>query len=314
VIGARVSSHSERLEQAIRLGLRGDSTDLVEVRATDVNAKPARICEIFIDGINEKGVEMNICLGGRVALITGASRGIGFAIAQRLSEAGSAVMLVSRRDEGLVNAAKSLRQTGADVAWAVGHVDDPDAAKAVTAETVRNFGNLDILVNNAATNPYFGPLLDIDFPRARKTIEVNQMGLLWWSEAAVRLGMSRPGGVILNIASIGGIVPEPSLGWYNTTKAAVMHLTRQLAYELAPRVRVNALAPGLVRTDFARSLWEGKEAQAAAHIPLQRLGEPDDIARAAVFLCSDAASWVTGQTLVVDGGTTTQPTGGVVTE
>jgi NAD(P)-dependent dehydrogenase (short-subunit alcohol dehydrogenase family) len=123
--------------------------------------------------------------------------------------------------------------------------------------------------------------------------------------------MARRGGSILNIASVGGLGPEPGIGWYNVTKAAVIHITRQLAYELAPGVRVNGLAPGLVKTAFARALWEGREEALAAHIPLRRIGEPDDIAAAALFLSSDAASWITGQTLVVDGGTTNQPSGGV---
>jgi NAD(P)-dependent dehydrogenase (short-subunit alcohol dehydrogenase family) len=123
--------------------------------------------------------------------------------------------------------------------------------------------------------------------------------------------MKNNGGSILNIASIGGLGPEPGIGWYNVTKAAVIHTTTQLAYELAPSVRVNAIAPGLVKTDLARALWENREEQVAKHIPLRRLGEVDDIATMALFLASDAASWMTGQTIVIDGGTTNQPTGGV---
>ena len=179
------------------------------------------------------------------------------------------------------------------------------------AETVARFGAVDILVNNAAANPYFGPMLGIDRSRADKTLAVNQLGPLWWSQAAHRQSMAERGGSIVNISSVGGLGPEPGIGWYNVTKAALLHITRQLAWELAPGVRVNAIAPGLVRTEFARALWEDNEARIASHIPLRRIGEPDDIATAALFLASDAAAWITGQVLVVDGGTTSQPSGGV---
>ena len=154
-------------------------------------------------------------------------------------------------------------------------------------------------------------MLDIDASRAQKTFEVNQVSILYWCQAAWRAWMEEHGGSILNISSIGGLGPEPGIGWYNVTKAAVIHTTSQLAFELAPGVRVNGIAPGLVKTDLARSLWEPNEERIAAHLPLRRLGEPDDSATAALFLLSDAASWITGQTIVIDGGTTNQPTGGV---
>ena len=160
----------------------------------------------------------------------------------------------------------------------------------------------DSLVNNAATNPYFGPIIDIDQGRADKTVRVNQSGYLEWTQAAWRAGMADHGGVVLNIASIGGLTVEGGIGWYNVTKAAVIHLTAQLAGELGPAVRVNAIAPGLVKTQLARALWEPGEEKIAQRLPSRRLGEPADIANAALFLCSDAASWITGETLVVDGG------------
>ena len=164
-------------------------------------------------------------------------------------------------------------------------------------------------MNNAGTNPYFGPMIDIDVARAQKTFEVNQLSVLVWTGEAVRAGLR---GSVINVASIGGLGVEPNIGWYNVTKSAVLHITRQLAFELAPDVRVNALAPGLVKTKLAAALWEGPgEDRIAAHIPLRRLGVPDDVATAALFLASEASSWVTGQTFVVDGGTTTQPSGGV---
>ena len=173
------------------------------------------------------------------------------------------------------------------------------------------FGRVDVLVNNAATNPYFGPLVDIDDAVMAKTYEINQASVLYHTRAAWHAWMAEHGGVICNVASIGGLGPEPGIGWYNVTKAAVIHLTKQLSYELAPAVRVNAIAPGLVRTELARGLWQEHEAAITSHIPLRRLGEPDDIATVILSLCSDATAWMTGQTVVVDGGTITQPTGGV---
>jgi NAD(P)-dependent dehydrogenase (short-subunit alcohol dehydrogenase family) len=250
-------------------------------------------------------------LHGKTALITGGSRGIGLGIATRFVEAGANVMLTSRTADDLAAAAAGLVEGGAradQVAYMAAHVGKADQAQACVAETVCHFGAIDILVNNAGTNPYFGPLIDIDLVRAQKTFEVNQLSVLMWTSYAVKAGLT---GSVINVASIGGLGVEPGIGWYNVTKAAVLHITQQLAWELAPNIRVNALAPGLVKTQLARALWEPNEERIAAHIPLRRLGLPDDIATAALFLASDAASWMTGQTLVIDGGTTKQPTGGV---
>jgi NAD(P)-dependent dehydrogenase (short-subunit alcohol dehydrogenase family) len=255
---------------------------------------------------------MDLELRGRTALITGGSRGIGLAVAARFAEAGANVMLASRKAEDLEEAAAGLVKGGAgadQVAWRTAHVGRPEDATSCVADTVARFGGLDILVNNAGTNPYFGPMIDIDLVRAQKTFEVNQLSVLLWTAAAVKAGLR---GSVINVASVGGLGVEPNIGWYNVTKAAVLHLTRQLSFELAPDVRVNALAPGLVKTKLAAALWEGPgEERIAAHIPLRRLGMPDDIATAALFLASEASSWVTGQTFVVDGGTTAQPSGGV---
>ena len=255
---------------------------------------------------------MELELKGKTALITGGSRGIGLAMAARFAEAGANVMITSRKADDLAEAAAGLVAAGApeeQVAWTAAHVGKPEDAESCVAETLARFGRLDILVNNAGTNPYFGPMIDIDVVRAQKTFEVNQLSVLVWTAAAVKAGLR---GSVINVASIGGLGVEPGIGWYNVTKAAVLHITRQLSFELAPDVRVNALAPGLVKTKLAAALWEGPgEDRIAAHIPLRRLGLPDDIATAALFLASDAASWVTGQTFVVDGGTTAQPSGGV---
>jgi NAD(P)-dependent dehydrogenase (short-subunit alcohol dehydrogenase family) len=250
-------------------------------------------------------------LHGKTALITGGSRGIGLAIAQRYLEAGANVMLTSRTADDLAAAVDGLVAEGAPaekVTFMAAHVAKAEQAQACVEATVERFGGLDILVNNAGTNPYFGPLIDIDLVRAQKTFEVNQLAVLMWTSYAVKAGLQ---GSVINVASIGGLGVEPGIGWYNVTKAAVLHLTEQLAWELAPTVRVNALAPGLVKTHLARALWEPNEERIAAHIPLRRLGLPDDIATGALFLASDAASWMTGQTLVIDGGTTRQPSGGV---
>lgn len=255
------------------------------------------------------GVDLR--LDGKVALVTGASRGIGLASARRLAEAGAGVMLSARKGGALAEAATALAGLDGEVRWHVANAGDPDQAEACVAATVEEFGRLDILVNNAATNPYFGRMIEIDRARALKTVEVNQLGALSWTQAAYRAAMAGGGGAVVNVSSVGGLGPEPGIGWYNVTKAALIHITRQLAYELAPGVRVNAVAPGLVKTVFARALWEGNEEPIAARIPMRRLGEPDDIAAAVLFLASDAASWITGQVLVVDGGTTEQPSGGV---
>ncbi|MEO6468360.1 MAG: SDR family oxidoreductase [Acidimicrobiia bacterium] len=242
---------------------------------------------------------MDVRLDGRVALITGGSRGIGLAIAQEMAASGARVMISSRKADVLEAAVATLDGDGA---WFAANAGDPDNAAACVAATVERFGTVDILVNNAATNPYMGKTIDIDRPRLDKTISVNFAGPLMWTQLAWQAAMRERGGNVLNIASIGGMSVETSIGAYNATKAALLHLTRTFAAELSPGVRVNAIAPGLVKTDMARALWEPNEAAFAKTLPMRRLGEPADIGRAAVFLCSDAASWITGTSLVVDGG------------
>jgi NAD(P)-dependent dehydrogenase (short-subunit alcohol dehydrogenase family) len=243
---------------------------------------------------------MDIEFGGKVALVTGASKGIGKAIAASLVERGAQVMLSSRKQKALEAAAAEI---GGDTAVFAANAGDPDAAEACIAATIERFGGIDILVNNAATNPYAGPAIDIDLPRYEKTLQVNLRGPLVWSQLAWHRSLKdRPGGTIINIASVGAYSAGSGIGIYNMTKAALIHQTRLLANELAPTVRVNAIAPGLVKTDMARALWEPNEATLGARTPLGRIGEPQDIANAAIFLASDLASWITGQTLVVDGG------------
>ena len=242
---------------------------------------------------------MDLRLDNKVALVTGGSRGIGKAIAALYAQAGARVMISSRKADALEVAAKEM--TG-KVEWFAANVGEPDQAEACIDACIERMGGIDILVNNAATNPYMGPLMGIDRSRADKTVQVNQTAVLSWSQIAWEKWMKDGGGSIINMASIGGMATEPMIGYYNVTKAAVIHLTKQMAAELAPKVRVNAIAPGLVKTDFARALWQPAEEAIAGHTPLRRLGEPEDIAHAALFLASDAASWITGHTLVVDGG------------
>ncbi|GAB7004947.1 SDR family oxidoreductase [Nocardioides sp. AN3] len=245
-------------------------------------------------------------LTGSTAIVTGGSRGIGLATAAALVAAGANVVLTSRRREAAEAAADEINlssEPGGGIAVGYGaHAADETAAAACVEHTVSRFGSLDILVNNAGTNPAYGPLVDQDHARFTKTFEVNVWAPLLWSALAVRAWMGEHGGSIVNLASIGGMSVEPSLGVYNATKAAMIHVTRQQAFELAPRVRVNAVAPGVVRTRLAEALWSDHEDSLNRSLPLGRIGEPADIGEAIVFLASDRSSWITGATLLIDGG------------
>ena len=247
---------------------------------------------------------MDIRFEGKAALVTGASRGIGEAIAAELLASGvGGVTITSRKPENIEEAATRLGDPER-VLPIVARADDPDAAVHAVAETINRFGSCDLLVNNAGTNPSAGHLAEVDLGAIEKTWGVNQMGPLLFARQAWKQWMHEHGGSIVNIASVGGLQPSPILGAYNISKAALVHLTRQLAHEFAPKVRVNAVAPSVVRTRLAAALWEGIENQVAATHPLHRIGEPDDVARAVAFLLSDAAAWITGVTLPVDGGVT----------
>lgn len=244
-------------------------------------------------------------LSGRVAIVTGASRGIGTAIAAGLAEQGARVVLSSRKQEDLEREAAAInsRQRGSAVAIAAHAGREEDLGRLVE-ETIGRFGKIDILVNNAGTNPYFGPTLDADLGAWDKTFEVNLRGYFILTKLVYRASMEKAGGAVLNIASTGGLRPSLGLGVYDVTKAGVIMLTRQLAKELGPNVRVNCIAPGLIKTRFAEALWGNPEIleRYLANNPLGRIGEPDEIAGAACFLCSPAASYVNGQVLVIDGG------------
>ena len=247
-------------------------------------------------------------LAGRVAVVTGGSRGIGEAIAAAFARAGADVVITSRKQQAVEDAA--ARITAGDVQGRVlpvaAHAGDPEQAASVMRAARAELGPVTILVNNAATNPYMGPLVDIDVARAEKTAQVNMLAPVTWTRAAMQVGLG-DGGAVVNIASVGGLRIDPMIGYYNATKAALIHITRQLAWEMGPDVRVNAVAPGLVKTELARAIWEPNEKRTAALMPMRRLGDVEDIAEAALFLAGPRSSWITGHTLVVDGGALINP-------
>ena len=243
---------------------------------------------------------MDVRLVGRAGVVTGASRGIGEAIARAMLDAGAeGVVLTGRRPETIGALADEL---GPRAVALTGNVRDADHAAEAVALAVERFGSCGLLVNNAGTNPSAGKLTDVDMDAVDATWDVNQRAPLVWARAAWHGWMKEHGGSIVSIGSVGGLVPGPMIGAYNVSKAALHHLTRQLALELAPRVRVNAIAAAVVRTRLSEALWAADPEGAARSHPLGRLGEPEDVARASVFLLSDAADWISGVILPVDGG------------
>lgn len=245
---------------------------------------------------------MDVRVDDKVALVTGASRGIGLAIVAELLASGArGVVITGRRPETLADVVAELGD--ADRVHAVaGNVTDDAHADAAAAACVERFGSLDLLVNNAGTNPSAGHLAEVDLGAVDKTWDVNLRAPLVFAQAAWRHWMRDHGGAIVSIGSVGGLQPSPVLGAYNVSKAGVHYLTRQLAHDMAPGVRVNAVAAAIVKTKLSSMLWShDEEAVGRAH-PLQRLGEPEDVARAVTFLLSDASSWITGVVLPVDGG------------
>lgn len=242
-----------------------------------------------------------------VALVTGGSRGIGYAIASRLLAEGLSVCITARKPDGLGAAAARLGSSGR-VLTVVGRSDDGEHRRAVVDAVVERFGTLDVLVNNAGINPVYADLLDVDEDAAYKILGVNFCSALGWA-AEMRRAPRRGSGCIVNVSSFATVRPSPGLGMYGASKAALRHATRQLALELAPDVRVNAVVPAVIATDFAGRLYEGRETEVAAEYPLQRIGRPEDVAAAVAFLVSEDASWITGQSLLIDGGLSV--TGGI---
>lgn len=239
-------------------------------------------------------------LRGRTAIVTGASRGIGLAIARTLLDAGASVVLTSRTTEAVDEAVAVLGSERA--AGFAAHAGDAEAAEACATFALERFGSLDVLVNNAGTNPAFGRIIDQDHARFMKTLDVNLWAPALWTGVAWRAWMREHGGAVVNTASVGGLSVVPDLGVYNASKAALIHMTRHLALELAPAVRVNGVAPGVVRTRLSEALWNTQEHAVASETPLGRIGEPGDVAAAVAYLASDAAGWITGETIVMDGG------------
>ncbi|MEU6671799.1 SDR family oxidoreductase [Streptomyces sp. NPDC046727] len=239
-------------------------------------------------------------LSGKVAIVTGASRGIGYGVVEALVARGDRVCITGRNEDALKEA---VEQLGAErVIGVAGKAHDLEHQTEVVERTMEAFGRVDFLVNNAGTNPVFGPIADLDLGVARKVFETNVISALGFAQKTWHAWQKDNGGAIVNIASVAGLAPSPFIGAYGVSKAAMINLTQQLAHEFAPKVRVNAIAPAVIKTKFAQALYEGREEEAAAAYPLGRLGVPSDIGGAAAFLTSEQSDWITGQTLVVDGG------------
>jgi NAD(P)-dependent dehydrogenase (short-subunit alcohol dehydrogenase family) len=238
--------------------------------------------------------------GGRVALITGASRGIGYGVAEALVARGDRVCITGRNEDALREAVERL---GSDRAMGVaGKAHDGSHRAEAVERVMEKYGRLDYLINNAGTNPVFAPLADLDLAVVSKVYETNVLSALGFAQLAWKVWQRDNGGAIVNVASVAGISASPFIGAYGMSKAAMVNLTMQLAHEFAPRARVNAVAPAVVKTKFAVALYEGREEETAAGYPLGRLGVPEDVAGAVAFLASEQSAWITGQTLVLDGG------------
>lgn len=243
---------------------------------------------------------------GEVALVTGASRGIGKAVAATLAERGARVALNARGAEALEAAAQELREAGAEAIALPGHAARADDVEPLVEATLERFGRIDVLVNNAATNVAYGPFLEVGDEAIRKTFETNVFGPLALTRAVVQRGMGERGGTIVNVASVGGLRAKPGMAAYGASKAALIHFTRSLARELAPLgIRANAIAPAVIRTSFAAALHEddGVRERAEAEAALGRIGEVEEVVGGVVYLASRASTYVTGHCLVVDGGT-----------
>lgn len=247
----------------------------------------------------------NFDLSAKVAIVTGASRGIGAAIAQTYAAAGARVVLASRKQENLDKVAEAIQENGGAALAVATHTGDNEAVRALVDRTVAAFGGVDVLVNNAATNPHFGPLLTAEESHWDKILDVNVKGYFRMVKVCVPTMRERGGGKIINVASIAGLRAQPGMGIYCVSKAGVLMLTQVLAEELAPdNIQVNAIAPGFVKTHFSRAIWDNPQINQAVlrAIPQQRMAEPAELTGIALYLASDASSFTTGATFTVDGG------------
>lgn len=240
---------------------------------------------------------------GKVAIVTGASRGIGLGIAQCLVDEGARVVITARGEEALAAAVEQLG--GPEKALAVaGKADDPAHQDETIAKALDTFGSVDVLVNNTGINPVYGPLIELDDAAIQKIFTVNVHSTMQWTRKVYEAAMKENGGSIVNLSSVAAVRQPHMIGFYGATKSMITHITKQYAMELGPDIRVNAIAPAVVKTRFAEKLYEAGEEKVAAAYPLKRLGEPEDIAALAAFLLSDEASWITGELVVADGGVT----------
>lgn len=255
---------------------------------------------------------------GLTAIVTGGTRGIGHATALQLAASGANVVITGRKPETVDPAAAELqaaaREQNPNAGRVIGiaaHVADPEAAKKACTQAVEEFGRLDVLINNAGTNPAFGPVHKQSAEIMAKVFQINTIGPVIWTSAAIEAGLGKagrdrstegPAGAVVNVSSIGALSMEDYIGVYNASKAALLHLTKQMARELAPRIRVNSISPGVVRTKLSEALWKENEDSTSTLIPAGRIGEPEDIADAIAFLAAPTSSWLTGENLVVDGG------------
>ncbi|WP_406864357.1 SDR family oxidoreductase [Streptomyces sp. HUAS MG47] len=240
---------------------------------------------------------------GKTAIVTGASRGIGLAVAERLVAEGARVVITGRTKETLDEAVAALGGP-AHALGVAGKADDQEHQADTVRQAIAAFGSVDLLVNNTGINPVYGPMIELDLAAARKIVEINCLAALSWTQTVHGAWMKEHGGSIVNVSSVSGVQPAPMIGMYGASKAMLISMTELMAVELGPDIRINAVAPAVVKTKFATALYEGREAKLAAGYPLKRLGEPEDIGGVVAFLLSEDAAWLTGQTVVVDGGVT----------